>query len=131
MPRTARAPPRLLLLPLLLLQPLSARASCVLDGAACVCTDADGEAWDVSELQGLDIQTTGDITGCALCEGEWTYHFALCGNANQQIGNGCRASDTKATGVRARWDIWGRRSAAWMFLSQDRLGRFKAMLACH
>ena len=64
-----RAPPRLLLL---LLQPLLARASCVLDGAACVCTDADGEAWDVSDLQGLDITTTGDITGCALCEGEWT-----------------------------------------------------------
>ena len=97
MPRTARSPPRLLLLlPLLLLQPLSARASCVLDGAACVCTDADGEAWDVSELQGLDITTTGDITGCALCEGEWTYHFALCGNANQQIGNGCLSTQFRS-----------------------------------
>ena len=40
--------------------------------------------------------STGDITGCTLCEGEWTYHFALCGNANQQIGNGCLSTQFRS-----------------------------------
>ena len=87
------------LLPLLLLPlslPGAARASCAVDGGACICEDADGTRWDLSELGAGPFTTSGDTTGCTACVGNWNYHFALCGNVVMEQAIGCVSSQTRA-----------------------------------
>lgn len=56
----------------------------------CICTSTAGVEWDLTAIQSNNIQTTGDTQpGCSLCTGDWTYTFAICGNALQQTGTGC------------------------------------------
>jgi hypothetical protein len=64
--------------------------SCEEVDGACICTSAEGTEWDLTDIQSNNIQTTGDtLPGCTLCTGEWTYTFAICGNAAPQTGTGC------------------------------------------
>eukprot|EP01043_Picozoa_sp_COSAG02_P073705 COSAG02_NODE_14442_length_1271_cov_65.087884_1_plen_337_part_00 len=67
-----------------------ALGSCEFVEGNCICTSAAGVEWDLTALQSNNIQTTGDTQpGCSLCTGDWTYTFAICGNAAQQTGTGC------------------------------------------
>lgn len=73
-----------------------AAGSCEEVDGKCICTSTAGVEWDVTSIQSNNIQTTGDtMPGCTLCTGDWTYNFAICGNALQQIGTGCLSTQTR------------------------------------
>ena len=70
--------------------------TCATVGGQCICTTASGVAWDLTSIQSNSITTTGDVLpGCTLCTGQWTYTFAICGNAVQQTGVGCLSTQNR------------------------------------
>lgn len=39
-------------------------STCTSQDGACIC-EAEGQTWDLSELDGDEVVATGDVTGCA------------------------------------------------------------------
>ena len=55
--------------------PTGQTGGCVVTAFTCMCTDADGVAWNLQELRG-EVATTGP----SAAGGDWDYRFDLCGD---------------------------------------------------
>eukprot|EP01045_Picozoa_sp_COSAG04_P040068 COSAG04_NODE_11528_length_704_cov_1.014876_2_plen_103_part_01 len=59
----------------------TARAACSLVEGACICEDAEGTTWDVTELTAsgtADAVASGSCSG-SYCSGEFEYFIEICG----------------------------------------------------
>jgi hypothetical protein len=62
---------------------------CSLVNGNCICSDAGGNEWDVTELDFSAHQTRGPSDGCTTCTGQWNYHFDICRNVDVPQAIGC------------------------------------------
>ena len=80
-----------------------AASGCELVDGLCLCSDGEAE-WDVTALH--DFGDIGPVIGpCSgiFCDGNWNYHFSLCGNVQIIPGIGC---STNANAAAFRIDEW-------------------------
>ena len=90
--------------------PARAAQGCSMVGDLCMCQDAGGNEWDVSELSFGDHDTKGPIDGCTACVGNWNYHFDICRNVQIPTAIGCTSGTTRTA---YRIDEYATPSSRW------------------
>ena len=90
--------------------PARAAQGCSMVGDLCICQDAGGNEWDVSQLSFGDHDTKGPIDGCTACVGNWNYHFDICRNVQIPTAIGCTSGTTRTA---YRIDEYATPSSRW------------------